>query len=91
MEFNSEHWKTWVETEAECCIRWDMINSLKKQHKLIGMRSSEIIELLGDPDHESSNELSYFLGMARRGIDTGSLRLILDSSGSVDRYVVSRG
>jgi len=55
-----------------------MMESLERQYELVGMHRSEIIKLLGTPDSESSIKLSYYLGLARFGIDSGSLSIIVD-------------
>ena len=74
-KFDSEKWKNWENTEEEWSLRWDMMNSLRNNYKLIGMSRTEIINLLGQPNNEfsSSNSFRYFLGFAKSGIDTGSL------------------
>ncbi len=77
IEFDSYKWKNWNETESTMSLRWDMRHSLLDKHDLVGMSVSEVIELLGKPSRESSTELSYYLGMARSGIDTGSLNLTI--------------
>ena len=80
--FDSEQWKKWEETETTACVRWDMRKDLVKQHKLIGLSREQIIDLLGEPDsrYQSENEIRYYLGMARVGIDTGTLILTLKNN-----------
>lgn len=67
----------WIETEVRINSRWDMRNDLILNYNLTGMTPSEIIDLLGEPSNNSAlnSEYTYFLGMARFGIDTGSLTL----------------
>ena len=89
-EFNSEEWKNWKESEMEVSLRWDMVESLTSEHKLVGMNVKQVKELLGKPDTESKTSLYYYLGMSGHGIDTGSLTLtILD--GVVKEYKVWHG
>jgi len=52
-----------------------MINDLNKNYELIGMKISEVEELLGKPDSENKEFVSYYLGMSGHGIDTGTLFL----------------
>ncbi|RED94893.1 hypothetical protein [Marinoscillum furvescens] len=89
-DFNSESWKNWEETELTGCLRWDMTHSLTSNYELVGMTANQIIELLGTPSNQSDSNMSYYLGMARHGIDTGSLILELENGVVVD-YRVSHG
>ncbi len=91
ISFDSDRWKNWEETEAECCTRWRMVRSLTKRHDLVGMKRSEVIELLGKPGDESKSTLYYYLGMTGHGIDSGSLSLYLNEVGEVESYEVSSG
>ena len=90
-EFNSSKWKNWEESEVEWSLRWDMLNSLRNNYELKGMTKSEILELLGEPDSQSISEFSYYLGMAKSGIDTGTLTITFDETGKVTNYNVKRG
>ncbi len=76
-EFDSEEWKNWKETENEQSLRWNMVHDLKSKYELVGMNAKEIKELLGKPNRENKNFLSYHLGMSGHGIDTGTLYLEL--------------
>jgi hypothetical protein len=89
-EFNSEIWKNWKETEVTACLRWDMTHDLTKHYELIGMSTEEVIELLGTPSNKTSSSFHYYLGMARHGIDTGSLILELEN-GKVLNYRIWHG
>lgn len=88
--FNAEKWKNWEESEDTMSLRWDMINDLQDNYKLDGMTEEEIIELLGEPGSKSNVEWTYYLGMARRGIDTGTLSLVFEN-GKVKSHEVWRG
>lgn len=90
--FDSYKWKNWIETESKISSRWDMRNDLILNYDLIGMNNSEVINLLGEPREYSKakSEYSYFLGMARFGIDTGSLTLKF-KNGKVSEVIVWRG
>ena len=74
-EFDSDKWKNWEMTEDEGTLRWDMVVDLQHDYELDGMTEEEIIKLLGEPGSKSAVEWTYYLGMARRGIDTGTLSL----------------
>ena len=84
IKFDSDKWKNWNETESTITLRWDMHKDLIKQHKLKGLSESEIIDLLGEPENKSENEFRYYLGMARQGIDTGSLILTIENGKVID-------
>lgn len=84
IEFDQEKWKDWQETETTACLRWDMTHDLIKKHELIGLSLNEIIDLLGEPDRKFKNEISYYLGMTRHGIDTGSLILTIKNDKIID-------
>ncbi len=90
IEFESEKWKNWVETETTASLRWDMRNDLLRKHELVGMSIIEIVDLLGEPENSSKNEFRYYLGMARSGIDTGSLILTIES-GVVIKHAIWHG
>lgn len=84
IEFDQEKWKDWQETETTACLRWDMTHDLIKKHELIGLSLNEIIDLLGEPDRKIKNEIRYYLGMSRHGIDTGSLILTIENDKIID-------
>ena len=89
--FDSKKWKNWTESETELSMRWDMMNSLRKNHELNGKTKSEIIELLGNPETQSNESFRYYLGMAKHGIDTGSLVIEFDKNNTVSKYYVWHG
>lgn len=91
-EFESTKWKEWTETDYEMSFRWNMMNSLRKKHELVGRYKSDIIELLGEPDDGKYNlRFRYYLGMAKRGIDTGSLVINFNEKGRVTDFYVWQG
>ena len=78
-KFDSNKWKNSnLNSEENASLRWDMMNDLRNKHELIGKSKTEIYKLLGNPDFELKNEMSYYLGYSRQGINTGNLTLILD-------------
>ena len=90
-QFNSEKWKNWTESESELSLRWDMMNSLRKNYELNGKTRKEIINLLGKPDNETNSEFRYYLGMSKSGINTGSLTIKFSEKGKVMNYSVWQG
>ena len=92
-KFDSQKWKTTkMNSEDDFSLRWDMMNSLRNNHKLIGKSKNEIINLLGEPDENGTTEKTfrYYLGESHSGIDTGSL-IIEFENGIVKNYQVWRG
>lgn len=89
-EFNSERWKTWKMTVDEACLRWDMMEDLQNNYELDGMTEREIVKLLGEPGSKFKTEWTYTLGMARRGIDTGTLSLTFEN-GKVKSHHIRTG
>lgn len=85
IDFDSDKWKNWIETESTMSLRWDMSKDLVKKHKLVDLTVPEIIDLLGEPEKKSDSEFRYYLGMARKGIDTGSLIITIEN-GKVTEY-----
>jgi len=79
IEFDSEKWKNWQETENEPSLRWNMISDLRSDYDLIGMKISEVEKLLGKADNENRKFISYYLGMSGHGIDTGTLFLKIEN------------
>ena len=90
-EFNSNEWKNWSDDDRDFSRRWDMMNSLRNNYELKDKTKNEIIELLGEPDDKSTNEFTYNLGFAKKGIDTGALSIVFDSNGRVKSYNVRNG
>ena len=90
-QFDSEKWKNWKETESELSMRWDMMNSLRNNHELKGKTKAEIIKLLGEPENQSNDNFRYYLGMAKHGIDTGSLIIKFDDNNLVTGFFVWHG
>lgn len=93
IQFDSVKWKTTkLNTENELSLRWDMMNSLRNNYKLIGMSRTEIINLLGQPNNEfsSSSSFRYFLGFAKSGIDTGTLIIVFEND-IVINFLVRKG
>jgi hypothetical protein len=89
--FNAVRWKNWKETEFELSLRWDMMNSLRNTYNLKGKTKDEIINLLGQPDSQTNEEINYYLGVARRSIDTGNLIIRFNKEGKVLNFYVFRG
>ena len=69
-------------------LRWDMMNSLRKNHELKGMTKTEIIELLGVPNSELNSSFTYHLGYSKRGVNMGYLDIKFDENGIVTDYSV---
>lgn len=91
-KFDSVLWKTAdLNTENKMSLRWDMMNSLRGSHNLIGKSKIEIINLLGQPSDITKNIFDYYLGYSGTGINTGSLRISFDSKGKVLEIFVWQG
>lgn len=75
-KFDPYKWKNAnLNIEDNMSLRWDMMNSLRNNYKLIGMSKNQIFNLLGKPDSDFSTEkkFTYYLGYSKIGINTGSL------------------
>lgn len=68
-----------------------MMNDLRKNHELVGMKKAEIEKLLGKPDSETNSEFSYYLGMTGKGINTGSLIITFNENEIVEKINVHQG
>jgi hypothetical protein len=91
-EFNSEKWKNSnLNSEENWTLRWDMMNSLRNNYELVGKNESEIIKLLGKPENQNKTELTYYLGYTGTGINTGTLRIYVDSNRVVIDLKVHQG
>lgn len=86
IKFDSEKWKT--QSETEMTLRWDMMNSLRKNHNLKGMTKAEIIELLGIPTQSYNTTFNYDLGPSKRGINYGYLELTFNEKEVVTEFKV---
>jgi len=94
-KFDSDKWKNSdLNSEENLSLRWDMMNSLRNNHDLVGMQKNEIISLLGKPDDSFSgkeNWIVYNLGYAHHGINTGALYINLNNKGIVTKISVIQG
>jgi len=94
-KFDSDKWKNSnLNSEDNWSLRWDMMNSLRNNHNLVGMQKNEIISLLGEPDDSTSekeNHMYYYLGFSHQGINTGNLYLNLNYKGIVTKISVIQG
>lgn len=57
MNFDSAKWK--MKEDIEYTYRNKMVGDLTKNHKLVGLRYSQILDLLGVPQYEDSSRISY--------------------------------
>ncbi len=85
-DFDSVKWKEWKETESTMFMRRNMVHDLTKQHDLVGMNRTEIIELLGKPNSENKKTIGYDLGPTGSWIDYGWLSLSLNENSDVEEY-----
>lgn len=91
-KFDSYKWKNLnLNIEENQDLRWNMMNDLRKKHKLVGMTKSEIENLLGKFDDENKTYCSYYLGLTGRGINTGTLTLTFDKNNVVTSISVTQG
>lgn len=91
-KFDSEKWKySNLSSEENWNLRWKMMNSLRNNYELKGKTKSEIISLLGKPENETRNEMSYSLGYTGFGINTGTLVVFLNKKGIVKNLSVHQG
>ncbi|WP_347159378.1 hypothetical protein [Pontibacter chitinilyticus] len=91
-QFDSERWKTAdLNSEANWSLRWDMMNSLRNNHELVGKSKSEIIELLGEPESKTNSTFRYYLGYSKNGINTGSLIIKFNAEDRVVDFQVWQG
>jgi|TARA_R100000322_G_scaffold126557_1_gene83104 hypothetical protein len=91
LEFSSEKWKNWTESETELSTRWNMIESLRENHKLNGKTKQELIILLGEPQIKTDKEFYYHLGMSGFGINTGTLYFVFDNQNKVIKFDIWDG
>ena len=90
-KFDSKTWKSWVESEEAPSLRWDMMNSLRKSHQLKGKTKQQVLQLLGEPNSQSKNQLSYYLGYSKSGVNTATLFIDFNDENVVVRFFVNQG
>ncbi|MBL4679323.1 MAG: hypothetical protein JKY88_01215 [Pseudomonadales bacterium] len=83
-DFNSDEWKNWVESESSPNTRWLMHKDLLKQYELKGVSRDSILNLLGEPNTQYSNEFYYQLGYTGRGINIGTMTITFENGSVVD-------
>jgi hypothetical protein len=89
--FDSAKWKNWEESEASPSERWEMINSLQENQKLIGKTKNEIIDLLGTPDKKDNVTFIYYLGYTKKGINTANLEVLFNEKDIVSNFKITNG
>jgi hypothetical protein len=90
--FDSKKWKhANLNSEENISLRWDMMNNLRNNYNLIGKTKLGIIRLLGNSEGNIENEMTYYLGYSKTGINTGKLTLTLDKKGIVINVNVWQG
>ena len=88
--FDQECWERFETDEFGAgCSRWAMRHSLVREHDLVGMSRSEVVSLLGPTGR--GRVVSYRMGMANHGINTGRLELRFDGSNTVESYEFREG
>lgn len=87
-EFNSNEWKNWTESEANPSTRWSMHKNLLKEYDLKGMKKDFILELLGKPSSETNNKYYYQLGYTGRGINVGTMIIIIENDIIIDIEII---
>ena len=90
-KFEADKWKSWKETEFSLLQRWDMVDDLQRNYSLLGMSESQVLDLLGPPNIIIDSVYSYYLGMARKGINTGHLRITFGNDQAVSEVSVWDG
>ena len=90
-KFDSDNWKNWKESETELSLRWNMMNNLRNNYELKGKTRIEIIQLLGKPESKTNVDFRYYLGMSKKGINTGSLTIKFNEKGIVSNFSVFQG
>ena len=91
-KFDSNKWKTSnLNLEENLDLRWNMINDLRNNYRLVGESKTQIILLLGKPDTEIKNESNYYSGYSGKGINTGSLTITFDENNKVKKIKVWQG
>ena len=71
-DFNKEKWADNVEK------RYEYADDLVDNEKLIGLTRIEIKEMLGEPEYETENSMTYYIGFSPRhlfGIDPDFLEI----------------
>ena len=71
-DFDKEKWTENVEK------RYEYADDLVDNEKLIGLSRKEIKEMLGEPEYESENSMTYYIGFSPRhlfGIDPDYLEI----------------
>lgn len=91
-KFDANLWKNAnFYAEENWSLRWDMMNDLRNENKLIGMTKIQIINLLGEPGYETISEFNYDLGYTGKGINTGTLIITFNEDDIVTKTIVWQG
>ncbi len=59
IKFEKEKWNEQTDPLFPSAYRPEMLNDLTSNYKLVGIKYSQLIKLLGIPDYKDSNSLSY--------------------------------
>ncbi|WP_139271084.1 hypothetical protein [Atopomonas hussainii] len=82
--FDRDEWvRPVTNQESAGCYRGAMVEDLIARHLFVGMRRSDVVALLGQPDYRSgAGELQYVLGMCSGvGFDYDYLNIYFDGAG----------
>ncbi len=91
-KFDADKWKNSDQSvEENWDLRWKMMNDLRKNHEIVGMKKAEILKLLGKPDSKTNSEFTYNLGMTGTGINTGHFTIIFNHNGIAEKINVHQG
>lgn len=60
-----------------------MVNDMLDEYDLKGWSRDQVLELLGEPDSEYSDRITYYLGMTGIGVDSGTLGIHFTSDSLV--------
>ncbi|SFW77671.1 hypothetical protein SAMN02927921_04255 [Sinomicrobium oceani] len=83
-DFNSIEWKNWVESEATLHTRWLMHKDLLKKYELKGISKDSILNLLGEPNKQYSDEFYYNLGYSNRSVDSATMIITFENDTVID-------
>lgn len=84
INFDSQVWKKWKESETKLSFRNSMMNDLRNNYLLKGKTKSQIINLLGTPESQTRKRFYYYLEYSEDRINTKTFIIIFNDDNIVE-------
>ncbi|HTF27304.1 MAG TPA: hypothetical protein VK625_00590 [Flavitalea sp.] len=92
IKFDKEKWNERIDVDFPSAYREEMLSELLRNHKLVGLKYSQLIEMLGSPNFRDSNYIWYTIkvdyGNDIDPVYTKNLNFLLSRDSTILSYKV---